>query len=271
MQRNNPKPSTPAPGTDPTIGGSGGGPAADPVGSGASREILNSRTELPELGTIAIISSNANPDRKVVAIGTTDDEFCVVDPFSSSCGRFRTDPERDYGVTREQVRDWWDAVQMLREEGEYDDSAHNPSDAYVEAYLAGRLLPEEPLQEVAPNLPTDPSAPVSASLTGAKPQHAAHPSQSFLAEFGAEGLALAALTRKADWAECEDPDIQTLIRDSAVLADVSPLVEQMAVALAKVEPANKALLAYRAFVEGEAPRARTLARWERERQESRGY
>lgn len=271
MQRNNPKPSAPAPATDPAEGGSGRRPAADSVGGGASREILNSRTELPELGTIAIIASNVNPDRKVVAIGTTEDEFCVVDPFSSSCGRFKADPERDYGVTREQVRGWWDAVQVLREEGEYDEGAHNPSDVYVEAYLAGKPLPVEPPLEGESSLEIQPSASASVDRTGAMPQQAAPPSQALLAEFGAEGHHLVALTKKAEWAESDDPDIQTLIRDSAVLADVSPLVEQMAVALARAEPANPALLAYRAFVESEAPRTRILARWELERRERRGY
>lgn len=104
-------------------------------------EVSEGRTEIPELGAIAVIESYASQGKVVVAIGTTQDDFCITDPFSSSCGRFKADPEQDFGVTPEQVKVWWDAVQMLREDGVYDESAHNPPDAYVTAYLAGDPLP----------------------------------------------------------------------------------------------------------------------------------
>lgn len=117
------------------------------VRSADSADLLGRRSmgriELPELGTTAMIESYATPGKTAVAIGTTNEEFCVTDPFSSSCGRFKVDPETAYGVTREQIGGWWSAVQMLREEGDYDEIAHQPSDEYIAAYLAGEPLPKK--------------------------------------------------------------------------------------------------------------------------------
>lgn len=95
------------------------------AGEGGLPEFSSSRVELPDLGTIAIIDSYATPGKRVVALGTTSTEFCITDPFSSSCSRFKANPAKDYGVTVAQIKSWWDAVQMLREEGDYDESAHH--------------------------------------------------------------------------------------------------------------------------------------------------
>lgn len=112
-----------------------------PSAGGGMRE----REELPDLGSVSVVDSLVTPGKSVAVIGTTDQEFCVFDPFSSICGRFMEDPEQAYGVTREQVGEWWKCVQSLREEGIYEDGAHNPSDAQIVAYLAGAPIPGEPM------------------------------------------------------------------------------------------------------------------------------
>ena len=92
------------------------------------------RIELPDFGQIAIITSNFD-DNYSVAIGTTNDEFCITDPFSSTCGRFVADPTVDYGLTVEQVRGWWEAVKDLRNELCYSEQSHNAPDDYIENWL----------------------------------------------------------------------------------------------------------------------------------------
>jgi hypothetical protein len=93
------------------------------------------RIELPDLGEIAVITSNFDDDL-CVSIGTTNDECCITDPFSSTCGRFKADPITEYGLTKEQVRKWWEAVKDLREDDTYSEASHNAPDDHVESWLA---------------------------------------------------------------------------------------------------------------------------------------
>ena len=94
-----------------------------------------SRIEVPDLGEIAVIPSHETPERFVVAIGTTVQGFCITDPLSSTCGRFRAQPDQDYGLSKTQVQAWWKAVQGLREDGIYDEVGHQAADHQIEAYL----------------------------------------------------------------------------------------------------------------------------------------
>ena len=80
---------------------------------------------------------------------------------------------------------------------------------------------------------------------------------------------LRALSKNWDWKDCEDPDLQTLVHDSFLLAKLAPLADQLAKELAAKDPGNKTLVAYKALLLEQSKATDHLEQWEKERHERR--
>ena len=78
---------------------------------------------------------------------------------------------------------------------------------------------------------------------------------------------LRAVTKNWDWKDCDDPELQTLIHDSFLLAKLAPLAERMANTLVQVSPASKVLADYDALVLEQSATTTALESWAAERKE----